>query len=171
MRGANLPVTMLDWEYSSELNELQLVIATSLFDTAGPHEANARVLAALQHAGIYHQMPIRRIFVKSPHDPAVKALQEEMRLKAEGSIHIVANRVVGGADNYSIFFTPYASPGGAVRARVVTDNKQLKEFLERQLEISAHPLTSAILQLDSGRSASIPHVQLTLRKARRLGLA
>lgn len=171
LRGANVPVTMLDWEYSPELNELQLVIATSLFDSVGPHEANARVLEALQHAGIYQQMPIRRIFIKSPQDPTVKALQDEMKLKAEGSIHIIANRTVHGVDVYSIFFTPYASPGGVVRSRVVTDTKQLIEFLGRQLEISSHHLASAMLQLHAERNAIISHVQLTLRKARRLGLA
>jgi hypothetical protein len=171
LRRANVPVSMLDWDFYPDLNELQLVIATSLFNTAGPHEANARVLEALQYAGIYHRMPIRRIVVASPEDPKVKAVEQEMKLRAEGSIHIVENPTSSGDKKYSIMFTPYTSSGGAVRAQVVTGRDQLISFLTGRLEIQTHHVASALVRLDTERSASISNVQLTLRKARKLGLA
>jgi hypothetical protein len=171
LRIAQVPVTLLDWDYSPQLDELQLVIATPLFDSKGPLEANHRVLEALQLAGIYQQTPIKRIFVRSPNDPAVKDLEQELKLRAEGSIHIVRNPNPTNGEKYSLVFTPYRSDGGAVRARIVNGPQELSAFLQNQLEIEPHLASSTIDRLATVPTADIPHVQLNLRQARRLGLA
>lgn len=167
---AEIPVTFLDWDFVPQLDEFQLVVATPLFDTAGPRAANDRVLKALKRAGIYEKMPIRKLFVKSPKDPTVKILEQEARLRAEGDVHIVANPTANTI-SYFIMFTPYVSGGGAVRARSVSGEAALREFLEGQLEIFPEYVGAAVAQLSRRGNATIPHVQLTLKKVRRLGLA
>jgi len=169
LHRAEIPVTFLDWDFVPQLDELQLVVATPLFDTAGPREANDRVLKALMRTGVYQKMPIRKLVVKSPKDPTVKMLEQEALLRAEGDIHIVANPTANTI-SYFIMFTPYVSGGGSVRARSVNGDVALREFLEEQLEIFPEHVSSAVARLSHRGNATVPHVQLTLKKARRLGL-
>src|ERR1051326_1196978 len=81
---ARIPASLAD------LDEWQLVIATRLFDDKGPQEAYSRVIKALQAVGIYEEIPIRRVSLKSPSDPSVRALEAELKIKTEGAIHIFA---------------------------------------------------------------------------------
>lgn len=86
LSSAKIPVTICDWHYVPEIDEWQLVIATPLYDSRGPLAANSSVIKALQDAGIYESIPMRRVAIKSPDDPLVKSLEDEVKVRSEGSI-------------------------------------------------------------------------------------
>ena len=47
------------------------------------------VIDALTKAGVYDDVPMRRIFLMSPHDPLIQELQKEAKTRNEGFIHIL----------------------------------------------------------------------------------
>src|SRR5262245_30706047 len=105
---AKIPVTLIDWTYVPQLDEWQLIVATPWYDTKGPHEAFTKIGSALQKEGIYQNVPIRRVFVKSPQDPLVKALEDEIKAKTEGIIFIDDHGPQGQRRTYSVVFAPFA---------------------------------------------------------------
>jgi hypothetical protein len=164
---SRIPVTLCNWNYVPQLDEWQLVIATPWYDSKGPHETFSKVVSALQHEGIYAEAPIRRIFIKSPHDPLVKALEQETKIKSEGAIHIVDY----GNHSYSLVFAPFTGPGGAVPAKHISGEQELRDFLENSLHIPRSSVDEALSEIARRRSGSIFHVRLTTREAKTLGLA
>jgi hypothetical protein len=168
---AKIPVTLCDWNYVPELDEWQLIIATPWYDKRGPHEANAKIISVLQDAGIYADVPIRRLFVRSPQDPLVKALEREVKTQTEGTIHIVASTRQNHSVQYSLVFAPFTGLGGAMPAKHISGPEQLREFLEEYLHIGKSDVDEALTELNRKPSTSIFHVRLTKREARNLGLA
>ncbi len=164
---SKIPVTLVDWDYVPGLDEWQLVIATPWYDTKGPREAFSKVVSALQNEGIYREAPLRRIFVKSPEDPAVKALEQDTKIRPEGAIHIVDY----GDQSYSLVFAPFTGRGGAVPAKNISGKQELREFLENRLNISKSSVEEALLDLARRRNTSIFYVRLSKREAKALGLA
>lgn len=167
---ARVPVSLVEVDYLPQLEEWQIFVATPLYDTKGPAEASSRVIKALQTRGIYKDVPIRRVFIKSPTDPVVKALESEVKLRTEGAIHILALHADRQAP-YSVIFSPFSGPGGAVPSRRFNNTQQLRQFLEDEVSISRSSVEEALLEVRHKGSASIFHVQLTRREAKRLGLA
>ena len=167
-----IPVTLVDWNYVSEIEEWQLVIATPLYDSKGAHEAVSRVIKALQQAGIYEDVPIRRVSVLSPNDTLVKTLEQEVKVLTEGSIHIVGldQNKPNHENVYVVIFSPYTGPGGAVPARHIKGLVELRRFLEVSLHIWTTSVDEALHKLARKGNASIPNVQLSKREAKRLGL-
>lgn len=168
---AGIPITLVDLDYVPQLDELQLFIATPLYDEKGPREAYSRVIKALQDVGIYEDVPIRRIFAKSPTDPSVKTLEAEVKVKTEGAIHILAFTRTNRTNQYSVIFAPFSGPGGAVPSRKFDGHLQLREFLEDEINISHSSVDEAFDELQRKGSASIFHVQFTRREAKKLHLA
>jgi hypothetical protein len=166
---ARIPASLVDLEYVPQLDEWQLVIATRLYDDKGPQQAYAQVIKALQDQGIYQEVPIRRVFLKSPSDLSVKALEAEVRARTEGGIHILKFCGSNHRDQYSVTFAPYSGPGGAVPSRRFAGRDPLRMFLEDEVGVSRSSVDEALTALE--RSASIPHVQLTRREAKKFGLA
>ncbi len=164
---ARIPITLCDWNYVPQLDEWQLVVATPWYDSKGPREANRLILKAFVKAGLYEQVPMRRFFVKSPDDPFVKALERERKFSAEGSIHIVKV----GPGKYSAIFTPYTGPGGAVPSVQFSNDRELRDFLQNRIGISTHIVDIALSELAARSNASIPSVQLTLKRVKQLGMA
>jgi len=170
---ARVPVTLCVWNYIPQLEEWQLVVASPWVDTRGPHEANGRILEALSDAGVYQSIPIRRLLVLSPQDPTARALERDVRVKTEGAIHIIRedqNHPTLGA-RYSVIFAPFAGPGGAIPAKKVFGDDLLRQFLGSQIGIPQTLIDDAIGELARKGNASIFHVQLTNREAKKLGLA
>ena len=167
---ARIPVSLVEVEYIPQLDEWQIFVATSLYDSKGPSEANSRVIKALQALGVYKDVPIRRVFVKSPNDPLIKSLEADVKILTEGAIHIVA---LNGNDEgpYSVVFAPFTGPGGAVPSRRFSGREQLREFLEDGIGIPRSTVDNAFFEIRLRKSASVFHVQLTRREAKRLGLA
>jgi hypothetical protein len=168
---AGVPVSLVEVDYVPQLDEWQVFVATPLYDTRGPREANSRVLRALQDAGVYENIPIRRLFVKSPTDPSMKSLEEEVKVKTEGAIHILAYERSKQPEQYSVIFAPFTGPGRAVPARQFVEVAQLRDFLQDELGISRSSVEDAFAQLKREGSASIFNVQLTRREAKKFGLA
>lgn len=168
---AGIPVSLVQVDYVPQLDEWQVFVATPLYDTKGPQEANSRVIRALQDAGVYRGIPIRRLFVKSPTDPFVKALEEEIKGMSEGAIHILAYKRGTRQEQYSVIFAPFSGPGGSVPSRRFNGPEQLRGFLEDEIGISRSSVDEAFTQLRREGSASIFNVQLTRREARKFALA
>jgi hypothetical protein len=124
----------------------------------------------LQQAGIYQDVPIRRLVVRSPQDPVVKYLERDLRAQTEGTIHIVASKKTNQVQ-YSIVFAPFTGPGGALPSKTILGADELRQFLEEHLNISKSEIDEALSALNRKESASIFHVRLTKREAKSLGLA
>ncbi len=77
LNRVHIPVSLVDWTYIPQLEEWQLIIASSWFDDKGPLTAYRSLVDALKKASIYEDVPIRRVFLKSPSDPLVKALERD----------------------------------------------------------------------------------------------
>lgn len=169
---AKIPVTLVDWNYVSEIEEWHLVIATPLYDSKGPLAAVSRVIEALQRAGIYQEVPLLRLSVLSPNDAVVKALQRELKVRTEGTIAIVdmERDKLNHNKLYSVIFAPYTGPGGPVPARHLTGTEELRKFLEERLHIRKTAVEEALPELVRKGRVFIPNVQLTIKEAKRLGL-
>ena len=167
---ARVPVSLCQLNYVPQLDEWQLVIATPWYDTRGPRQAYSRVIEILQKAGIYEEVPIRRVFLQSPSDPTVKILEKDIVNKAEGTVHVVRYGQNNHSTYYSVIFTPFAGPGGAVPSRRFVGVEQLRIFLEKDLYISRSSVEEALSELNHKPSTLIFPVQLTRKELRRLGL-
>lgn len=168
---AQIPVTAVEWNWVPQLHEWQLVVVTSLHDTKGPREAYSRIIEALSAAGVYQSIPIRKLFVKSPADPFSEELVRQLKLTAEGTIHIVRNVPGAGHPQYSVVFAPYLGTGGAIPSVRLQDDNELRSFLEKRVGIQRYDVDQALSQLPQKGNASIFNVQLNLRRARKLNLA
>jgi hypothetical protein len=170
---AKIPASLVDLDYVPQLDEWQLVIATRLYDDKGPQEAYSRVIKALQAVGIYEEIPIRRVLLKSPSDPSVRALEAEVKVKTEGEIYIFVNTLYPSIDqcSYSVIFAPFSGPGGAIPSRRFDRLNLLQTFLEDEIGLSQSLVDETIDELKRKGSASVFHVQLTRREAKKLGLA
>jgi hypothetical protein len=170
---AKIPVTLIEVDYIPHLDEWQIFVGTPLYDTKGPAVAVSRVIKALQDMGIYKEFPIRRVFVKSPHDPSIQALEAEVRQTTEGAIHVLALHSDSGDRDgpYSVIFSPFTGPGGAVPSRRFAHSDQLRTFLEEEIGVPRSRVDDAMSEIRQKGSSSIFHVQLTRREAKRLGLA
>jgi hypothetical protein len=166
---AKIPITLCDLTYVPQLSEWQIVIGTPLYDSKGPHEANSRVVKALQEAGFYEEVPIRRLSVTSPEDPLVKALEQETKVKREGAVEIL--HIDKKRNRFAVFFAPFVGPGGAVAARYFSGGEELRAFLENDLYVSRSSVDEALAELKRNGETSIGHVQLTRKEVKKLGLA
>ncbi|PYV86343.1 MAG: hypothetical protein DMG05_20010 [Acidobacteria bacterium] len=173
LRRARIPVTLCDWDYVPEIEEWQLVVATPLYDSKGPLEASSRIIEALQSAGIYKDVPIRKVSVLSPNDNLVKTLAEDIKGRTEGAIHIVGydQNKPNHKKIYSVIFAPFTGPGGAVPAQHFTGLGALRKFLEELLHIRKTSVDEAWAELVRKGTTSIFNVQLTNREAKKLKLA
>jgi hypothetical protein len=173
LNRAGIPVTLCDWNYVSDIDEWQLIIATPLHDDKGPLEAYSRVIKALQSAAIYEDVPIRRVSVLSPNDSLVKTLEHDIKVRTEGAIHIIGHDQDRPKPDkvYSVIFAPFTGPGGAVPARHITGIGELGKFLKERLHIRETSVEEALAELARKGSTSIFNVQLTNREAKKLGLA
>jgi hypothetical protein len=163
-----MPVTLLRWNFVPEVDEWQLVIATPWYDLKGPRTTYNAAIDAFQKAGIYEDVPMRRVFFKSPNDSVVRTLEQE---PSEGTIHVLRGRGSGDADVYSVVFAPFLGQGGAVPARRFSGSQELRTFLVGTLRIRQRLVEEALEELEHTRSAAIYPVSLTERELKRAGLA
>ncbi len=161
-----IPVTLCDWNYVHELDEWQLIIATPWYDSKGPRETYSRIIDAFQQAGIYQDVPMRRVFLKSPQDGLVKSLEQELKQRAEGFLHLLRH----GNGQYSVIVAPISGRGGAVPARHFPGISELREFLEKELRLRPSSIEDAIGELQQRGSTSIYPFRFGARHLKRLGL-
>jgi hypothetical protein len=190
---ANIPVTVYLWALVSQ--EWLFIIATPLVDSKGPLAAYDQVNRALQRAGVLADVPQQMIFLMSPSDPELRALEKQSRAMSQeafrvvnasiagrfvedaylyaGSIHIVQLENSRGIipNKYSVIYAPYSGSGGAVPSVKLESVESVREFLTSKLHIDRFAADVALKELSAKHSASIPNVHLRTQELRRLGLA
>jgi len=191
---ASIPVTVYLWAFIPQLQEWQFMVATPLVDTKGPLAAYSEVNKVLQREGIFEDVPLRRIFLRSPNDRVLKSLEKESRAVPQeafrvvneqiagnfvedayvysGSINITQSEPRGGVEpQYLVFYTPYSGPGGAVPTVRLQGREPLREFLEMRIGIRREVVQNAFRELAEKGDADIPNVQLSRWELKRLELA
>lgn len=191
---AAIPVTVYLWAFNPERNEWQFIVATPLVDSKGPLDAYNDVNRALQRGGIIDDIARTTVYLRSPSDRVLKALERESKAVPHetfrvvnapiagafvedaylyhGSIDIIALTNAKGATQtkYSIIYLPH-SGGGAAPSRQIDGTDNLKEFLESKfLRLRRDVVESTIEELSDIGNASIPNVQLRNQDLKRLGL-
>jgi hypothetical protein len=161
-----MPVTFCAWHYVEQLSETQLIIATPWYDSKGPRTASSALVDELQRAGVYAEIPMRRMYIKSPTDPLVRSLERETKEAPEGFLHILRHK----DGSYSVVFAPLTGPGGPVPAQHFGGELEAAEFLLHRLRLSQRAVEDALLQVSQhGNSAIV--ARFTTSQLRRFGLA
>lgn len=187
---ASIPVTVYLWAFIPQLQEWQFMIATPLVDIKGPRAAYGEVDRALQREGILDEVPLRRIFLKSPNDRVLKSLERESKSVPQEAFRVV-NEQIGGnfvEDAYlytgsihvlrdesdpNEFVVLYAPSGrkGAKPAVPLHGIEDVREFLESRIHVRKEVLEPALKELITRGGVSIPNVQLKPHDVKRLRLA
>jgi len=160
-----IPVTLCEWNYVPQLEEWQLIIATPWYDSKGPRTTYRALVDALQNAGVYERVPMRRVFIRSPGDPLVKTLQREAKQQHQGAAHILKH-----GSEYSLIFPPLSGSGGSVPARRFSSLDDLKQFLIDDLHLRPNSIDEALDEIRQSGAGSISPVTMTARQAKKLGL-
>ena len=166
---AHLPVALCKWNYVPQVEEWQLIIATPWHDSKGPRTTWKALISALDKAGIYARVPMRRVFLKSPADPLVKLLQQEAGSQWEGVVHVLRHPGNGHAPGYSVVFTPVTG-AGSVGVRRFSKLDDLKSFLLEDLGLGPSSVESAVGEMVRRSAGEIRPVSLTARQIKKLGL-
>jgi len=165
-----MPVTFCDWNYVEQLDETQLIIATPWYDSKGPRTAYSAVIDALQGAGIYEEIPLRRVYLKSPSDLLVKMMEREAQeAPDEGFLNLLHHK----DGSYSVVFAPLtglSGSGSPVPARHFSESDEAGQFLLNELHLSPRDVEKAFLEARQHRIGSIV-TRLTESQLRRSGLA
>jgi hypothetical protein len=165
-----MPVSFFDWHYVPQLDEWQLVIATPWYDSKGPLRAWSVLLDALQRAGVYEQVPTRRVFLKSPDDPLVRALEQEARHQKQGFVHVMRGSAPSGGPQYSVIFAPITGGGGPVPAKHLANEAELASFLTDRLGLRKSAVEDALIEARRRGTSSIFPVHLSVRELKKAGL-
>ncbi len=169
------------------------MIATPLVDSKGPRAAYGEVNRALQKEGVLDDIPLRRIFLRSPSDKVLKFLERESKAVPQEAFRVVNEQIAGNfvedaylytgsIDIYSVksagsaeekFLVIYipGSGGGVARDVRVRGLEPLRDFLGKDIGIHREIVERAIRDLAENGNAAIPNVQLRPSKLKRLGLA
>jgi hypothetical protein len=160
-----VPVSLCDWHYVPQLEEWQLIIATSWYDSKGARTTYRALIDSLERAGTYQEVPMRRIVLKSPNDPLVKVMQKEAREQNQGFVHVLKH-----GTEYSVIFAPIAGPGGSVPAKRFSAAEELQEFLGDDLHLASSAIENALRETARTGASSIYPVSLTTRELKKLRL-
>lgn len=166
-----IPITVCKWIYLPELEEWHLVIASPWYDTKGPFKTSGAVIDALEHAGIYKKVPMRRVRVTSPDNPLAQSPQRNAREPREGFVHILKQARPKNGDQYSLIFAPISGPGGALPAKRFSTLDDLRLFLAKDLHLRSGSVEDAIDEMKRTGASSVHPVSMAIRQARKLGLA
>jgi hypothetical protein len=188
---ASIPVRLYLWAFIPQIQEWQFIVATPLIDTKGPLAAYGDVNKALQKEGVFEDVPMRRIFLKSPNDRVLKALEKESRAVPHEDYRVVNAPIMGSFvedayvytgfihvvqlrnyspdhPKYSVMYVSY--PGGLVPSVTIDGPQQLRTFLGDQLHIHQESIESALRNIGKRGNAAIPNVELKTGELKRLGL-
>jgi len=187
---ASIPVTVYLWAFVPQLEEWQFMVATPLVDTKGPLAAYGEINKVLQKEGIFEDVPLRRIFLRSPNDRVLKSLERQSKSVPNedfrsvnapiagrfvedaylytGSVHVLKGEP---PDEYMLVYAPYSGRSAAKPAVVLESIDDVREFLDKKLRIRKDALESALKELNERGGVSIPNIQLKPHDLKRLRLA
>ena len=109
---------------------------------------------------------MRRLLLRSPKDELVKSIEQELKQRTEGFLHVLRND-----GQYSVIFAPITGGGGAVPAKHIRGEGKLREFLENQLRILPRSVEDALAELAAKGSTSIYPFRASPSQLRKMGLA
>jgi hypothetical protein len=161
----HIPVILCEWNYVPQLKEWQLIIATPWYDSKGPRTTYRALVDALERAGIYRDIPMRRVFIKSPNDPIVKTLIQEAKEQEQGSIHVLKH-----GTHFSLIFTPITREG-SIPARRFSSVRDLERFLAQDLHLRPNLIETVVDEVEHSGAGSISQINLSTRQVKKLGLA
>jgi hypothetical protein len=191
---AAIPVTVYLWAFVPQLQEWQLIIGTPLVDSKGPLAAYGEVNRALRKEGLFDDVPLRRIFLRSPNDRALKSLQKQSESVPQEAFRVVNEPIAGNfvedaylyggsifivragslrpnrREYYSVMYTPRSgqrTPAPPLRLEKIED---VRRFLEQKLHLDTHATDLQLEKLRANQSVLIP-VALTTAQLRVLGLS
>jgi len=187
---ASIPVTVYLWAFIPQLQEWQFMVATPLVDTKGPLAAYGEVNRALQKEGVFEDVPLRRIFLKSPSDRILKSLEKESRAIPQETFRVVNEQIAGNfveaayvysgslditesenpprgsPSTYYVTYVPYSGFGDtAVRVNSLAN---LRKLLLSDLHINLGIVDSTLKELAEKRRVLVPGLQLRARDLKRL---
>jgi hypothetical protein len=190
---ASIPVTVYLRAFIPELEEWQFIVATPLVDSKGPLGAYNEVNRALQRGGIADDIYLATVFLRSPGDRVLKALEKDSKIVPHEAFRVVnapiAGRFVEDAylykgfisvaklsgntepPMYSVFYAPYDGPSGIAPDKKLRGTDALKAFLVDRLHINSELINSALNRLCDQDIAAIPNVEIKRGDLKRLGLA
>ena len=85
------------WFYFSETTQWRLVVATPVFDQAGPKAAYSAIAKTLDDRGLRDRLSLRRVSAKGTQDRIVNLLRSVVQTKGPGISGIrFTNNVVNG---------------------------------------------------------------------------
>ena len=192
---AAIPVTVYLWAFIPQLEEWQFMIATPLVDTKGPLAAYGEVNKALRKEGFLGEVPLRRIFLKSPNDRVLRSLEKESKAVPQEVFRIMNEQIAGSfvedayvysgsldilrsepvrddaEPRFLVVYAPYSGLGGAVPSVQLEGTEELREFLQRKVGIRRDVVDRALRDLSESGNSAIPNVQLRHHELKRLGLA
>ncbi len=191
---ASIPVTVYLWAFVPQLGEWQLIIGTPLVDSKGPLAAYGEVNKALRKEGLFDDVPLRRIFLRSPNDRALKSLQKQSGAVPQEAFRVVNEPIAGNfvedaylyggsifivragslrpsrREYYSVIYTPRSgqrTPAPPLRLGKIED---VRRFLEEKLRLDTRAVDQQLEKLTASQSVLIP-VTLTTVQLRALGLS
>jgi hypothetical protein len=190
---ASIPVTVYLWAFVPEREEWQFIVATPLVDSKGPLDAYNEVNRALQRGGLIDDITLTTVFLRSPNDRVLKALEKESRSVPHETFRVVNAPIAGNfvedaylyhgsidimalpnargvvPHKYSVIYLPY-SGGGAAPSRQIEGAENLRDFLENKLHLRRDLVESTIKELAESGSASVPNIHLRTQDLKRLGM-
>jgi hypothetical protein len=188
-----IPVSLCLWAFVPQLGEGQFVIVTPLVDSRGPMAAYGEIVKALQKAQLYGEIPLGRVFLKSPDDPETESLAKHSKAGPEGWRHLhttltgreiqeiylyggsirimqLDNGRPGAAPSYRVTYFPRAG-GGALPSVRKQSLEELRDFLEHKLHIGNDEASRAVAEVQANGDSFVANVQLRMQELKRLGLA
>jgi hypothetical protein len=184
LANARVTVNIAFLAYVPQISEWQLFIATPLVDSKGPRSAYEQVLRILRDAGMDPELPWRRIFLRSPKDPILKAIENQT--SDTGPVEIVESDNIPGGTPSAYYVTYAPEPSGTFRILnvpvggafiedaylygatwLVTGLDHLRTLLSK-LHVRQDAQEAAIRELSARKRALIPNVRVRVRDFRQL---
>jgi hypothetical protein len=88
------------------------------------------------------------------------------RVRVHSSVHITRR-----GETYSLIYTPYSGPGGAVPSVSVHGDTELLSFLQDKLHLSRRRAESVLREFEYFDTFGVTNVELKHGELRRIGLA
>lgn len=191
---ASIPVTVYLWAFNPEREGWQFIVATPLVNSKGPLDAYNEVNRALQRGGIIDDITRTTVYLRSPNDRVLKALEKESRAVPHETFRVVNAPIAGSfvedayvyggsifivkagssrpdpREYYSVIYSPRSGPRPPASPLRFEGIDGVRQFLEEGLRMDKHTADPQIARLSAEQSTLIP-VSLTPAQLRSLGLA
>lgn len=186
-----IPVKVYLWAFIPQLQEWQFMIATPLVDSKGPLAAYGEVNKALQKEGVFEDVPLRRIFLKSPNDKVLKSLEKESKAVPQESFQVVNEQITGsfvedaylykgfihilreddpsGRESFLVLYAPNNGPKRG-RVRLLQSVEDVGRFLREEVRLPENIVGPKVKELRERGGVSISNVLLGPHDLRRLGI-